>query len=74
MIWLWHDTGDRVRLADHAEATFFYVLPTLPMFLLLPWMLRHGLNVWVALLLGCALTFLLYLVTIAIAARFGIRL
>lgn len=74
MIWLWHDTGDRTRLADHAEATFFYVIPTLPMFLLIPWMLRHEQNFWVTLLAGCVVTFLLYLMTIAIAARFGIRL
>jgi hypothetical protein len=74
MIWLWHDTGDRDGLADHAEATFFYVLPTLPMFLLIPWMLRQGQNFWPTLLAGCAVTFMLYLITIGIAARFGIRL
>lgn len=74
MIWLWRDTGDVERLAGHAEATFFYVLPSLPMFLLMPWMLRNGQNFWVALLAGCAVTFLLYLITIAIAARLGVRL
>lgn len=74
MIWLWRDTGDVEGLADHAEATFFYVLPTLPMFLLIPWILRNGQNFWIALLAGCAVTFLLYLITITMAARFGIRL
>ena len=33
MIWLWRDTGDAERIAAHAEATFWYVLPSLPMFL-----------------------------------------
>lgn len=74
MIWIWRDTGNPERLASHAEATFFYVLPTLPMFLLMPWMLRHGQNFWLALLAGCTVTFLLYLVTIAVAVRFGVRL
>ncbi|MBD8547633.1 DUF3147 family protein [Sphingomonas sp. CFBP 8760] len=74
MIWLWHDTGDRVRLAAHAEATFWYVLPSLPMFLLIPALLRHGVGFVPALLAGCALTMLLYLVTVAIAARFGVTL
>ena len=74
MIWLWRDTGDAARLADHAEATFYYVLPSLPMFLLIPWMLRHGGNFWVAIAAGCVMTILLYLVTIVIAARFGVRL
>ncbi|MBP8231704.1 MAG: DUF3147 family protein [Rhizorhabdus sp.] len=74
MIWLWHDTGDRHRLADHAEATFWYVIPSLPMFLAIPAMLRHGMGFWSALLAGCALTMLLYLLTIYVAARFGVRL
>lgn len=74
MIWLWRDTSDPVLLADHAEATFWYVLPSLPMFLIMPWLLRSGQNFWAALLCGVALTIILYLVTIFIAARFGVRL
>ena len=74
ILWLWHDTGDRDRLADHMQATFWYVLPSLPMFLTTPMMLRSGLNFWVALAAGCALTVALYLLTIPLAAKFGIRL
>ena len=74
MIWLWRDTGDRVRLADHAEATFWYVLPSLPMFLLIPAMLRAGISFWLAIAAGCVLTILLYLLTTIVAARFGVRL
>ena len=74
MIWLWRDTGDPVRLAAHAEATFWYVLPSLPMFLLLPWMLRAGFSFWSALAAGIALTAGLYLLTASILARFGITL
>jgi hypothetical protein len=74
MIWLWRDTGDKLRIAAHAEATFWYVLPSLPMFLLVPAMLRAGAGFWTTLLAGCALTVLLYLVTAAIVARFGITL
>ncbi len=74
MIWLWRDTGDSLLLANHAEATFWYVLPSLPMFLIIPWMLRNGYSFWLALGAGVAMTFLLYLATIGIAARFGVRL
>lgn len=74
MIWLWRDTGDRKLLADHAEATFFFVLPSLPMFLLIPWMLRGGFGFWVAMGSGIALTLLLYLFTAMLAARFGVRI
>lgn len=74
IVWLWMDTRDTQRIADHSEATFWYVLPTLPMFLALPMMLRSGLNFWFALAISCALTAALYLITIVIAARFGVRL
>ena len=61
MIWLWRDTHDLARMADHAQATFWYVIPSLPMFLLIPLMLRAGAGFWVSLASGCALTVVLYL-------------
>jgi hypothetical protein len=42
IIWLWRDTGDVARIATLAEGTFWLVLPTLPMFLLFPALLRGG--------------------------------
>ena len=74
MIWLWRDTGDTQRIADHAAATLWYVAPSLPMFVLIPFMLRAGYGFWLVLGLGCALTFCLYLGMLLVAARFGIRL
>ena len=52
MIWLWKDTGDAARLATHSTATFWFVLPSLPMFLLIPalltlqslWIVARGLQ------------------------------
>ena len=74
MIWLWRDTRDPIRLADHAGATFWYVLPSLPMFLLIPWLLRQGVAFWMALVLGCGLTIALYLLMVWIGPRFGLQL
>jgi hypothetical protein len=74
MIWLWRDTGDRTLLADHSRATFWYVVPSLPMFLLIPLLLKRGLPFWGALLAGVALTILLYGAMTALAPRLGIRL
>lgn len=74
ILWLWNDTGDTERIAAHAEATFWYVLPSLPMFLVLPALLRNGIGFWPSLALGCVLTFFLYLGTIWLAARFGVNL
>ena len=74
MIWLWRDTKDPVRMAAHAEATFWFVLPSLPMFLLIPWMLRSGMGFWASLAIGCVLTILLYLLMTWAGPRFGLRL
>src|SRR5215467_11784800 len=60
MIWLWRDTGDTARIAALSEGTFW---PTLPMFLVLPAMLRNGFAFWTALTASCALTVALYLIT-----------
>src|SRR5262245_9143653 len=60
MIWLWRDKPDTANMAAHVEATFWFVLPSLPMFLLIPVLLRSGWSFWAALTVGCALTVLLY--------------
>jgi len=74
MMWRWRDTGDPVRMASHAQATFWFVLPSLPMFLLIPLLLRRGVAFWPALGLGCLLTIGLYLLMTWIGPRFGLRI
>ena len=74
MIWLWHDKPDVENMAAHAGATFWYVLPSLPMFLLIPALLRRGLRFWPALVAGCALTVALYLLMTWVAPRFSLKL
>lgn len=74
MIWLWQGTHDPARLAAHSSATFWYVLPSLPMFLVMPWLWQHGFGFWLGLALGCMLTVALYIVATAMLARFGISI
>jgi hypothetical protein len=74
MMWLWRDTRDPVRMASHAGATFWYVLPSLPMFLAIPAMLRASVPFWLALSLGCVLTVALYLIMAQFGPRLGIKL
>lgn len=74
MIWLWRDTGDADRLAAHAAGTFWFVLPSLPMFLLIPLLLRRGVGFWPALAAGCLLTMVLYGLMTWIGPRLGLRL
>jgi hypothetical protein len=74
MIWLWRDKPDAANMAAHARGTFWFVLPSLPMFLLIPALLRHGAGFWLALALGCLLTVALYLVMARFGPSLGIRL
>jgi hypothetical protein len=74
ILWLWHDTTDAERIAAHAQSTFWDVLSRLPMFLVMPAMLRHGIGFWATLSACCVLTFLLYLCTIRVLGKFGVTL
>ena len=73
-IWLWRDTGDTVRIAELSQSAFWFFLPSMPMFLALPAMLRAGLGFWLALFLASALTVLLYSLMAWAGPRFGLRL
>ena len=74
MIWLWHDTGDATRVAALAQSTFWFVLPSLPLFLVLPALLRCGVGFWLSLAAACAMTIALYALAFWLLPRLGIEL
>ena len=74
VIWLWRDTGDNERIAAHMVATFWYVLPSLPMFLVMPMMLRHGIGFWPSIIASCTLTIGLYFLTTWGLSKFGVSI
>jgi hypothetical protein len=74
IIWLWRDTKDIERIAVHAESTFWLVLPSLPMFLIFPALLRAGIEFWLALLIGCLVTIILYFGMIWVMGKYGYKL
>lgn len=60
-IWLYLDTGDTKRITALSFDIFWLVLPSLTLFIALPYLLRVGLSFWVSLVLSCLLTVLSYL-------------
>lgn len=74
MIWLWRDKPDAENMVAHAGATFWYVLPSLPMFLLIPVLLRACVPFWLAVTLSCILTVALYSALTVWGPRFGLHL
>lgn len=74
MMWLWNDTQDPDRMAAHVSGTLWFIAPSIPMFVLIPWLLKRGVAFWPALGAGCILTMALYAMMIWAAPKFGIRL
>lgn len=74
MIWLWNDTHDPNRMTQHVSGTLWFIAPSIPMFVLIPALLKRGVMFWPALAAGCVLTMALYALMIWAAPKFGIRL
>ena len=74
MIWLHWEKQPIGKISNHAWYTFWYVLPTLPMFLLMTWMLNRGHGFWPALGAGAVCTFVCFALTALVMKRFGVVL
>src|SRR5947209_5657270 len=74
MIWLYRDSSDPQRVAALAGSTFWFILPSLPMFLVLPALLRSGIGFWGSIAASIAGTLILYALFFWAAPRLGIRL
>jgi hypothetical protein len=73
-IWLYGETGDSGKIASLSVSIFWYVLPSLVLFIALPMLLARGIDFWLSLLIASALTFAAYLLMTALLARFGVTL
>ncbi len=74
MIWMFVERQAPEKIANHAYYTFWYVLPTMPMFLLMPWLFRKDWNFWLVLGTGAMATFACFGVLGLVLKRFGIDL
>ena len=73
LIWLHLERQPEEKLANHAAYTFWYVLPTLPMFLAFPWLLGR-VGFWWALGASAVLTAVCFALLALAARRFGVDL
>jgi hypothetical protein len=73
-IWIYSETKDAALIGRHAFGTFWFVLPTLPMFLLMPWLINKLGGFWPALGVGIAFTVALYLLTMRLLDIAGVKL
>lgn len=73
LIWLHVENQPAEKIANHAWYTFWYVLPTLPMFLLFPWLLAR-IGFWPTLAACAAVSVACFALLYKLAAPFGIEL
>ena len=73
MLWLYFENQGQAKIANHAWYTFWYVLPTLPMFLLFPWLINRF-GFWWALGASALVTILCFGITVAVMRQFGVEL
>ena len=73
LIWLYVEQQPAAKIANHARYTFWYVLPTLPMFLLFPLMMEK-LGFWLALAASAVITAMCFAVLAVAGKSFGLEL
>lgn len=73
LIWLYVEQQPVSKIANHAYYTFWYVIPTLPMFLAFPLLLPR-IGFWPTLLVCIVITMVCFGVFAVVVRRLGIEL
>jgi hypothetical protein len=73
-IWLHVEGGETARIAELSGQIFWLVIPSLILFVLLPLLLRQGLDFWLSLGLSIAATVICYLALLPFLRKFGVQL
>ncbi len=73
MIWLYVEKQPDAKIANHAWYTFWYVVPTLPMFLIFPALLSR-IGFWPTLAASALITVICFVLFAQVVKRFGIEL
>jgi uncharacterized membrane protein (GlpM family) len=73
LIWLYVENQPQEKIANHAWYTFWYVIPTLPMFLVFPLLLSR-IGFWPSLLACVVITMVSFWLFTLIVRQFGVEL
>ncbi len=73
LIWMKLEGQAQEKIAAHAWYTFWYVVPTLPMFILFPFLYQRT-GFWPTLGISCIVTIALFALWALLLKRFGIAL
>jgi hypothetical protein len=73
-IWMYVETKDTVRIAALSISIFWMVLPSLPFFVLFPYLLHRNIGFFVSLMISTAVMLVLFFLMVQILGKFGIKL
>lgn len=73
LFWLYYENQPEDKIANHAYYTFWYVIPTLPMFIFFPWAIKVF-GFWITFILSIFLTIIIFFLYATILKKFGINL
>jgi len=73
LFWLYYENQPEEKIANHAYYTFWYVIPTLPMFVFFPWAIKVF-GFWITFILSIFLTIIIFFLYSTILKKFGINL
>ncbi len=74
MVWLYVDTRDVQKVAVLSTSIFWLVIPSLALFLVLPVMLKKGVNFPISMGVALSVTVVCYFVMIGILGKLGVKL
>jgi hypothetical protein len=74
MIWLFRDTRDPERVAELSLSTIWFFVPSVPLFIALPMLIRTGLGFWPSMAIVIAGTLVLYSLMFWGAPKLGLKL
>lgn len=74
IFWLYIETKDAARVSSLATNVFWLILPSLVLFVTLPFLLKQGLSFYPSITISIAITIICYFLMLSILHYFGIRL
>lgn len=73
LVWLYVEKQPSEKIANHAYYTFWYVIPTLPMFLIFPYLLKKF-GFWSSISVSVIITIACFGIFALLLEKFGINL
>ena len=74
MLWLFRDTHDAERVAELSVSTIWFFIPSIPLFIALPALIRSGFGFWLSMAIVVAATLALYALMFWAAPKLGLKL